>query len=301
MASGRNAAHTAEAERSSADTARSFVDTAGTNDRHTNDRQTNDKTVADMERLGLDAPGITGDVADRPAHQWEVGDADSWEPSMTDTWNPPASGNPPASRRADPAASEATAGAPEARPAALPAERSVPPAVPPAERAVRSARQALEEALRSPEPGTETPAPKLDPTRMAASLAALAAERVRAGVPAGDGLVTGLGLARQTANGLLALGQRLFEPASRVAAGAVQNAARLPVAGLPVRAALRSGQWLARSGAQAREKLRASVGGVRRPARQTVDPNEAEPTPSSTNDSPERTSEPGAGARASGS
>src|SRR5690606_28123767 len=146
---------------------------------------------------------------------------DSWEASVTDTWNPPASGSPVEAsgspREASGSPGEAQVGETElreteARPAELPAERSVPPAVPPGDRAVRSARQALDEALRLAGPGTETAAPEMDPARMAVSLASLAAERMRAGVPAGDGLVTGFGLARQTANGLLALGQRLLEP-----------------------------------------------------------------------------------------
>lgn len=289
MASGRNAARTAEAEHDSAGAARSFVDTTGTNHGPAGINDPNDRTVADTERLGIDALRPADDVADRPAHQWEVGETDSWEASVTDTWNPPPSGQRPASGK-PPQADEAGA-----RPAELPDERSVPPAVTPAERAVRSAHQALDEALRSAEPGTETTAPEVDPARMAVSLATLAAERVRAGVPAGDGLVTGLGLARQTANGLLALGQRLLEPASRVAAGAVQGAARLPVAGMPVRAVLWSGQWLARSGAQARERLRASLAGARAPDQETTDPGPAGPTTPSTNDSPERTSTHGAG------
>jgi hypothetical protein len=280
MASGRNPAHTAEAEHPSAGSARSFVDTAPTDP--------NARTVADTERLGLEGVGVDRDVADRPAHQWEVGGADSWEPSVTDTWNPPAA-HPPASANR-PASTTPPA---SARPPALPAERSVPPAVPPTERAAQSARQALDQALRSAGLEAEAPAPEMDPARMALSLATLAAERMRAGVPAGDGLVTGLGLARQTANGLRALGGRLLEPASRLTVGALQNAARLPVAGLPARAALRSGQWVARSGAQAREKLRAWFEGVRVPNHETLARESRSirvVTSPSMKDSPQRTS-----------
>jgi hypothetical protein len=277
MASGRNPAHTGEAEHPSAGTARSFVDTA----------HIDPNARTDLQRPRGDGSGAGSDVADRPAHEWEVGGADSWEPSVTDTWNPPASASPPAATNPP-----ASANPPANRPA-LPAERSVPPAVPPTERAAQSARRALDQALRSAGPETETPAPEMDPARMAISLASLAAERMRAGVPAGDGLVTGFGLARQTANGLRALGGRLLEPASRLTVGALQGAARLPVAGLPARAALRSGQWVARSGAQAREKLRALFEGARAPNHETVERdarNTRAVTSPSTEDSQQRTS-----------
>lgn len=287
MASGRNAAHTAEAEphtppgEPSAGTARSRADTARAD---TNERSST-TGYADTERLGLEGLGTGGDVADRPAHQWEVGEVDSWEPSVTDTWNPPLPGNSPPSGKPPGASAPRDSAQVAAGAAALPAERSVPPTVPPAERAVQSARQALDQALQSAEPEAGPP----DPARMAIGLASLAAERVRAGVPAGDGLVTGFGLARQTANGLLALGERLLQPASRLTASALQGASRLPVAGLPVRAALWSGQWVARSGAQVREKVRAWFEGVPRPNRgaspmhEAGPPHEAGPNHSATN------------------
>ena len=274
MASASNAAHTAEAEQASTGTARSLADPA----------PADANGYADAERLGLDGPGVAGDVADRPAHQWEVGEADSWEPSVTDTWNPPlpspTSGAPARSDESPRAAGEGEAAA-----ATLPAEQSVPPTVPPADRAAQSAREALDQALRSARPEDEAAAPDMDPARMAVSLASLAAERIRAGVPAGDGLITGLGLARQTANGLLALGERLVEPASRITASAVRGAAQLPFAGLPIRAALRSGQWVARSGTQVREKLRAWFEGARIPDHD----RHTRAVVLSTKDSPERT------------
>jgi hypothetical protein len=330
MASGTDAAHTAEAERPSAGTARPFGDTrpaeAGTKPAGMKPADATNRTVADTERLGIDALGLDADIADQPAHRWEVGEADSWEPSVTDTWNPPAA-NPTANR---PSASrpgakppvEPEAGETETRPAVLPDERSVPPTVSPAERAVRSARQALDQALLTEGPEAEAPAPQIDPARMAISLASLAAERMRAGVPAGDGLVTGFGLARQTATGLIALGERLLEPAARLTAGAVQSAARLPVAGRPIRAALRSGEWVARSGNQAREKLRAWIDSARHPGpatpesgalessgyeasrpeardREPMRGREAGPASLSSQDSPQRTFTDGSGPAAS--
>lgn len=237
MASGTDGPHTAGTQLPSAEPERADI---------------GQRAVADTERLGIDVA-----VEDRPAHAWEVGEDASWEPMVTDTWNPPGASRTAeqATARAGEAPETATVGPPSAGATLRPAEHPVPPA----DRAARSARQALEEAIRSSGSGNETSPSDMDPARMALGLASLAAERMRAGVPAGDGFVTGFGLARQTANGLIALGQRLLEPASRVASGAVQSAARLPVAGVPVRAALRSGQWLARSGAQVREKLHASI------------------------------------------
>src|SRR5690606_35001461 len=63
MAWGRHAPHTVETER---------VGGEG-------------RSVADTERLG-----VGPDIDDRPAHAWEVDEAESWEPVAPDTWGPPA-------------------------------------------------------------------------------------------------------------------------------------------------------------------------------------------------------------------
>jgi hypothetical protein len=111
--------------------------------------------------------------------------------------------------------------------------------------------------------------------RMALGLASLAAQRLRGGMPVGDGLVTGVGLAMQTADGLRDLGRRVLRPTSRIAAGTVKGAALLPVAGIPFRIALRTRAWLgdAVSDARARghETLEAGRADAERVLRRGVD------------------------------
>lgn len=105
------------------------------------------------------------------------------------------------------------------------------------------------------EPGAAEPGPRgPNAVRLALGLATMAAQRLRGGVPAGDGFVTGVGLAQETALGLRELGRRVLGPASRVAAGTVKGAAMLPVAGMPVRAALRVQGRLASAVSDARAR-----------------------------------------------
>ncbi len=115
-------------------------------------------------------------------------------------------------------------------------------------------------ATAAPEPAApEAAGPEAEPrgpsaVRLALGLATMAAQRLRGGVPAGDGFVTGVGLAQETALGLRELGRRVLGPASRVAAGTVKGAAMLPVAGMPVRAALRVQDRLASAVSDARAR-----------------------------------------------
>jgi hypothetical protein len=237
------------------------------------------RTVADTQRLGID-----DDVTDRPAHAWEVDDDASWEPVVPDTWDPPESGRPAEAPETEAAWSDAARSAREwadagadmdespapnesgqspTRPAAdvRPAgPADVRPAgaadVRPSGAEERSDEGAAEAAESGPQP----------PARMALGLASLAAQRMRSEVPVGDGLITGLGLLRQTADGLMALGERVLAPASWVASVALRSAAAVPVAGLPVRAALRSRQWIAssamRAKARAQEQGRELIAGA---------------------------------------
>jgi hypothetical protein len=229
------------------------------------------RTGADTQRLGID-----DDVADRPAHAWEIDDDASWEPVVPDTWEPPEAGTSAEAPEAEAAWSDAARSAREWAdaganlgevPAADEAGHSpiqpsadVRPAGPADVRPAGAAdlrptgpqeRAAEREDEGEDDAGAPDGAP---PARMALGLASLAAQRMRSEVPVGDGLITGLGLLRQTAEGLMALGERLLTPASRVASVALRGAAAVPVAGVPVRVALRSGEWLASSAARVRDR-----------------------------------------------
>jgi hypothetical protein len=239
-----------------------------------------ESAAADAERLGIDA-----DVENRPAHEWEVDEAASWEPVVPDTWDPPSdsdldedSPTGDAASWGDEAAWSDAArsehewvGTAADQPPAGYAEGGIAQR---ADRESRFNRRAGDEFVRSREPAARGSASEPEtqpPARMALGLASLAAQRMRSEVPAGDGLVTGPGVLRQTANGLVAMGERVLAPATQVASIAVRGVALLPVVGAPVRAALRSGQWLANSGARVRDKIRASVpGGARRQGREAM-------------------------------
>jgi len=190
---------------------------------------------------------------ERTAHGWELNDTDSWEPVVPDTWDPPTDID------AERVEQDGAAGWTDA--ARTEQEWA------------DAARGAPGEAVRAPYPdstgadqpeGEPTQAPPSEvqgpnPARMALGLATMAAQRLRGGVPAGDGFVTGVGLLQETANGLRALGQRLFDPAASAAAHTARQAASMPVAGVPVRAALRSGERLAGLLGDAREQGRQAV------------------------------------------
>jgi len=201
MAWGRHAPRAAEAEHPSAETT-DRIDPA-------------EHTVADAERLGIDI-----DVTDRPAHAWEVDEVSSWEPVVPDTWDPPVDADVEASTDdeatwTDAARSEGewTAAGANVENAARNerewaadvenaarnerewADDTAPPEQPgetvrPANRAGRSAEPAVEEAVRSPDPASARRTRASDlakgPARMALGLASLAAQRMRAGVPAGS-------------------------------------------------------------------------------------------------------------------
>lgn len=215
------------------------------------------RAVADTERLGVDP-----DLSDRPAHAWEVDEGESWESVAPDTWEPPEDAGPEAEVVSD----DEEAWRDSARMAYTRAQAEADQAAPPDDRTTggesrgSQADRATEPVERSPQAAPDDEAgkrPQPPPARLALGLASMAAQRMRGGVPAGDGLVTGFGLMRQTVNGLVALGERLLAPASRAAAGVVRRAEALPVVGPPIYAGLRSREWLAQSRTQARAKIAA--------------------------------------------
>lgn len=216
---------------------------------------------------GETTQGADAEIADRPAHGWEVDEDASWEAVVPDTWDPPAS----------------AAGAPggEHGPAEGPSEEYGPSESDetdesdlddaPWSDAARSEPEwagfaMADETVRSPDRAARPAGPagedqpdrdqreaQAPQARMTLGLATTAAQRMRGGVPAGDGLVTNVGLLRETMTGLVTLGERVLGPATRIAAGAMKGAvsgaartaATLPVAGAPVRAAMRSRDMLA--------------------------------------------------------
>jgi hypothetical protein len=235
-----------------------------------------ERSFAEAERLDIDT-----DLDDRAAHAWEVDETDSWEPVVPDTWDPPADTGPddggPTGDEAvwsDSARSErewAEAGADVI--GVGPIAGRVGDAGQRTDEDVRSAGPAVDESVRSPEqpPGPADAQGAQPPTRMALGLASLAAQRMRSEVPVGDGLVTGIGALRQTANELRALGERVLAPASQVASVAVKGAAVLPIIGVPVRVALRSGRWLADSAERIRHRVLTSVpASAREHGRETI-------------------------------
>jgi hypothetical protein len=220
-----------------------------------------------------------------PAESWVAAEAeDSWEPVVPDTWAVPADADqspevagldteaPDAAAWSDAARTEAewseaawgeggrrvaagwaeadreearwasTAGGGEAVPQRTDGTARVP---------YPAAVGAVSDEGDRPMTG-RAPDQASSPARMALGLATLAAQRLRGGVPVGDGFVTGVGLVQQTANGLRELSRRALAPASRLAAGTVGAAAALPVVGFGVRAALRARLRLAATVEQAR-------------------------------------------------
>jgi hypothetical protein len=180
----------------------------------------------------------TAQPLERTAHSWELDESDSWEPVVPDTWNAPVDTDE-APAGADPAAGWTDAARTEQEWADA-ASTSPPDASAP-----------------TGQEGDQLQGP--NPARMVLGLATMAAQRLRGGVPAGDGFVTGVGLLQETANGLRALGARLLDPAAHAAASTVQQAAAVPVAGVPVRVALRSGAKLAVLVIDARSEGRQTV------------------------------------------
>jgi hypothetical protein len=180
----------------------------------------------------------TAQPPERTAHSWELDESDSWEPVVPDTWTAPVDTDE-ARGGVDSAAGWTDAARTEqewADAASTSPQTASTPAGP------------EDEQLQGPNPG-----------RMVLGLATMAAQRLRGGVPAGDGFVTGVGLLQETANGLRALGARLLDPAAHAAASTMQGAASVPVAGLPVRVALRSGAKLADLVTEARSQGRQTV------------------------------------------
>jgi hypothetical protein len=177
---------------------------------------------------------------DRPAHAWEFDEADSWEPVVPETWEVPTD-----EEQTEPASVDAdSAGWTDAA-------RSE-------EEWIDAAHSRSGQAAGEPGPPAENgtgpqPSPA-NPLRMALGLATMAAQRLRGGVPVGDGFVIGVGLVLQTANGLREVGRWALGPASRAANGALKGAAMLPVTGAPLRAAMRSERRIATAVDAARER-----------------------------------------------
>ncbi len=118
------------------------------------------------------------------------------------------------------------------------------------------------------------------PARMVLGMASLAAERFRGGIPASDRFATGVGLLQETATGLRDFGRRVIEPASRLASDtvdrAIDRAAMLPGAALPVRSIALSRARFAKVVARARLRGEATVAAGRADAEAFVRSSVAE-------------------------
>ena len=151
---------------------------------------------------------------------------------------PPAGSGPPAlSSAPDPSAAPPAAGpmvagvtASAVTPADVPVETATPP------------------APERPHPG-----------RMVLGLASIAAERLRGGVPAGNAILTGVGLMQQGATNARGFARRTLDPAARFAADTVELASKLPGAGRPLRSLERSRARWSRVVANARVRGDATV------------------------------------------
>jgi hypothetical protein len=114
-------------------------------------------------------------------------------------------------------------------------------------------------------PGTSQPAPATvsHPARMMLGMASLAAQRLRGGIPADNALATGVGLLQETATGIRDFSRKVLEPATRKAAArvdrALDRAALLPGASVPVRSIAQSRARLARVVTRARSRGEATV------------------------------------------
>jgi hypothetical protein len=115
---------------------------------------------------------------------------------------------------------------------------------------------------------------------MVLGMASLAAQRLRGGIPPGDAFTTGVGLFQETASSLRDLGRRVFEPASRLAAGtvdrAVDRAADLPGSAIPARSVAVSRARLSKVLARARRRGEATVAAGRADAQAFVKSSVAE-------------------------
>ncbi len=118
------------------------------------------------------------------------------------------------------------------------------------------------------------------PARIVLGMASLAADRLRGGMSARNAFVTGVGLLQEAASGIRDFGQRVIEPASRVAADrvdrAIERAAELPGAAIPARSIALSRARLARVMTKARSRGQATVAAGRADAQAFVNSSVAE-------------------------